>query len=1785
MFSKKLSNFFLTGIAIVGIFFFFGFVVLPRAVEWRLHHYFQEKFGSTLSYDDVKWKSGSFEFSNLKVKSRENTPIKFLFTVNQLSVKYYFSLLERNIGLDIEFDDPKISLTRETSRVFPWQYFQEKIKKEESDAPLFFSLEKSHKSRFFYTDIHCKVTNGTIDFINPDHTLLLSEKVSGEGHFGSNKNVAQMWQFSYGTSEERLPSLFFTWDESVAHFSLHELDCEKLSKSFEFLYGPSLNVWTLKQGKATGKLNLSLTDLPFLEGNVLLHDTIIEHPSSSIGAELQEMDIVCSQHIFDEPFETLSYVDKLLLGTNAKAVLSKGASFYRFKEGLPYWMLRNISGGVFLNSDGTPGFQMGFNGQFFFNKDQVAKVLLTGKLPLIPGKTREESIHFSLDISNTDSVDVGAKLYVLEADNKNKEIDLIIDNIGPREYETVRNLWPEWSFVWEELEFTKGSVSCEAKALLLPNETLSKITIENINAKELWFASKGLNIDGYVSSLSGSMDFVLSRNERYLRPKNGSLHLNGGDFHWEKRGLNQENQDSLERFTDVACSLTLKEGILQDAHFKGNLGGMQSEFQFYGLSAPTVARMQVDGRVEKILSFLPFPSLAELQKAASGDYLTWKGELKNHEDGLKLSGDFLLKDAVNAISVINLDVNLERIPANTFVASTNIWKRWGISLMERQEKTSSLPFQRPGSLHVLKVDWLQDRLGAWGVILKQGSIRSDHFAFKKYLTPFVFSKENSFIDGIASFQGDFNDQSLLMHFQIKDLVIEDTDFRVSIPQMGSLNSKEVSESDPSGFFYYSFSDDSSYFFSPLARGMYQEKKSGLIFTDLYAQMSFSKRHMQISDMRGRVENVDFETSIDLDFNSTEYLNVHLRTKHITGDVPSVQKFCSHFKDLPLWRLPVKGMLTSGASGVVFNAMVPYDQRKSEIFWSVSGRLQEGNFSLPSFASTIEKTDLEFSYASDSKVLSVVNGVGEIKAQTDHYVFFLPKCEIDFKQEYKAFFDLKVDSSSSNQEFLRLLGEVKPVSDTPNGFMQVVLDESSSHIGGFYPHLKTLVLQDFSRVKELRASPKLYLNTALEDLRRLSLANIFPFSATQMDNWSLSQLSGEIQGDFFVDDNAFSCMFEGSSVEYNKKLIEKCSFKALGTRSNWNIEKLDIGSFSLNAQMKREPGKIIIEEVQAKDTGISLLAAGAFSTDTKAFSLDVNHLEISLEHLKVTKNWKVLANLWKPEGKILFKGNINVDFSKGIVVAPFSVIGKAAIEGIKIRDSFIQNQADIPVSFSSVDGLKVEGLEINIRQLDQFQYKASFNLNKMHYNFEEETLRLHGLGFSLSGTYLRELGLLGRDFFPDLFDDQVLVFLRDIKREGGLQGYLNIDISQSQVLVGLQLKDGVYTFFGKEYDLKNVIVRLAPSVISIQADYQMEDVPLRILLQTERSDTSKGVAIISEIKDPSPNPMKVFWRWDSTLGLIIQRVEGVLAGLLVNLQEKQDSPQVLALFGQIKLQNVGKLGSMLSKELRSSISDWRIGNGYAFTGQFVFPRENWHGFSMQGVLDGKDFQFYGLEFDLLKANFLYSNKELRISQLSILDQGGKCTIPLISLKQDNQENWHLLMPSLRIQEFKPHAFSKDKQKTKPIKNLVIHEAELKDLSGVLGNLQSFRGSGYFRFEKIVKNTLSNVLLAIPSEILGSIGLNTSNMVPATGTVQFVIKDKRIYITNLLDVYSEGKKSRFYLPQGPVQSYVDFDGNMNIYIRIKQYNLLLKLTESLRFHITGKWDSPKFSAEKSSTPIHK
>lgn len=279
----------------------------------------------------------------------------------------------------------------------------------------------------------------------------------------------------------------------------------------------------------------------------------------------------------------------------------------------------------------------------------------------------------------------------------------------------------------------------------------------------------------------------------------------------------------------------------------------------------------------------------------------------------------------------------------------------------------------------------------------------------------------------------------------------------------------------------------------------------------------------------------------------------------------------------------------------------------------------------------------------------------------------------------------------------------------------------------------------------------------------------------------------------------------------------------------------------------------------------------------------------------------------------------------------------------------------------------------------------------------------------------------------------------------------------------------------------------------------------------------------------------------------------------------------------------KAVALLNPEIAAKIASWQIGDGYALQGQWNISKEGNRlladRMTFYGELMGREFEFFGYQFNGLSAQMSYSSDAVHVRNLMVSDPCGRMQIDEVACLSQGEGQWYASLPILKISDFRPSLLHAPNVATTPVaRAFVIRQMEIHALTGNLGDRNSFRGYGRLSFSNPPKKNLQSVIFAIPAEILLRIGLDLAVLNPVRGVIEYEIKDSRVELKRFKDVYSKGRMSKFYLPNNGQVPYVDFDGNVNMQVRMKQYNLIFKLAELFTVNVQGTLKKPTFTLHK-------
>lgn len=133
-------------------------------------------------------------------------------------------------------------------------------------------------------------------------------------------------------------------------------------------------------------------------------------------------------------------------------------------------------------------------------------------------------------------------------------------------------------------------------------------------------------------------------------------------------------------------------------------------------------------------------------------------------------------------------------------------------------------------------------------------------------------------------------------------------------------------------------------------------------------------------------------------------------------------------------------------------------------------------------------------------------------------------------------------------------------------------------------------------------------------------------------------------------------------------------------------------------------------------------------------------------------------------------------------------------------------------------------------------------------------------------------------------------------------------------------------------------------------------------------------------------------------------------------------------------------------------------------------------------------------------------------------------------------------------------------------------EIRDLEGCVENLESFTGEGQLHF--INNNKMSLMSLLALTQTKENENLKKEMLAPSSGNIFFQIKDGKLILKKLKDVYSSDHSIKFYISKD-VHCYINLKGEVDLQFGLHPYNMFLKLPEIASLKIKGNLKKPIFS----------
>lgn len=488
------------------------------------------------------------------------------------------------------------------------------------------------------------------------------------------------------------------------------------------------------------------------------------------------------------------------------------------------------------------------------------------------------------------------------------------------------------------------------------------------------------------------------------------------------------------------------------------------------------------------------------------------------------------------------------------------------------------------------------------------------------------------------------------------------------------------------------------------------------------------------------------------------------------------------------------------------------------------------------------------------------------------------------------------------------------------------------------------------------------------------------------------------------------------------------------------------------------------------------------------------------------------------GKLSYRGEIESEFD-------FST------SSLQINNQPVENEGPLHLSYASAQGARFEGVDLHGPlncKVDQLEYDAV----RAHWLF-------HNAQVDMPGSFLTHR------------------YLRFLDRDRDLHFTADLDFASDFSTFTCTMAEGDIPFDQELRHIENL--HLFWSHNEGKAAFRYENELYRVRCSID--DKITGRLILGEEEEP----MTVDWEYEDELA--IHSIEGEFAG--VDASFHAENPNTL--IGSARL-NFTALAPFLPPDVAQVFTELKMGKGYELKGRLKLEKNRP---SFTGILAGKQLELFGFQFRTLMAHVALGAEEIDLTDLKISDTAGVMKIDAIHLEGKNEQPWTISIPQLTLVDLRPSLLQRPGEEVGPISPLVVRELQLTDFQGLLDRSETYTAKGKLHFINSYKR--EETVFDIPANVLSRIvGIDLDLLIPVRGDLTFDLKEGVFHLHELTNAYSEGDRSEFFLEMDPSPT-MDLDGNLQIFIKMKQF-VLLKITESFLISVEGKLNDPEFHLQK-------
>ncbi|MEM8727166.1 MAG: hypothetical protein AAGE99_00400 [Chlamydiota bacterium] len=1042
--------------------------------------------------------------------------------------------------------------------------------------------------------------------------------------------------------------------------------------------------------------------------------------------------------------------------------------------------------------------------------------------------------------------------------------------------------------------------------------------------------------------------------------------------------------------------------------------------------------------------------------------------------------------------------------------------------------------------------------------LELGWFKGEKISDRTVNLPLIFWNKEFRAEGEIGIEGTFNSHAL-------EFTLDPTGVKYRSDEIDVDPRIQGNEKSPNCMFCYDFDQGFWRGKIPLKRVRLRQHSFGIEFDAFTSEVDLEGATLLFQNVDTIADDVRFQGEVTVDFGLADRKELTVNTYAIEGQAQGAVAFLNRFEMFKGLHLPLSGRVIGGLGDMHLHAYIGEVEELLE--WKIALRFKEGSYP---FSSSIGFDDLagELYYSASEKRLIVEKFAGKLVLTTGafprSYELNVPLLEID-AQEGTLIYDCRLESST--HQICRLVGSGARGCDE----FALTFDRDLTSFYGALIDVKVLTFKA-GRLNRARLETRLSALDLMHHLDFLSFAGIVPMKSETLDEIRGPSVEGDLALKLDYDFPAKTLFFDARSQYLALGSIVLDHLAICGNRQGdrFDLERFEIGALSILAEMKKKGSKWEIPNLEVIWNKSFLKATqGFFNQEAKTLTLPLERLGLDLGEVK---------NLFPRSpfdrdylcGTLFATGEILFDFSKGFQQWFFdSHINLIGEEFSRAKLRFESCEA-LNIAYHPFSGVKIGKADFHFLHTRSDQLWAKCHFDALGYS--KETLEGKGVKMIVPPEMLSFLGQTHSLPYLGYEEERLIVLGHPIRWDNQTDALFDFSLGEKKEMRG-SLKEGYYWIGDKARYLNDFSFDLEDGKLELHLNTPFDKTPFDICATLSFHDRFRSRFELKELTEEGQKqpPLVIATDWNRDQGFFIRTIEGGICGLDFSFHHnpKNSFTDQMVLAGQLKI-DMSRFTELLPKKMQQTIRRFAMGKGYELSGDLVLSKISLEQSRFTGYLKGKNFRLMGSVMQTLLSDIHIRPDRIELNRLNLSDASGMFSIETVRLMQNDRKEWEVTVPVVTVTDFRPSLLNKIGQYPTPIKPLTIRNLRCYNIRGILGAVKSFTGKGALQFINTFKRDYH--ILDIPFEILGRLGLDMGLLVPVRGDLEFILIDGRVYLTRLKESYSEGKRSQFFL--SPVErSYLDFEGNLNMNIKMKQ-SVLIKVTEPFTLYIGGTFENPKY-----------